>query len=85
MSKYKIEHNKPECIGCGVCAALAEKFWEMDNEGKSHLISSKDLDNRQGWETRSIEHHDFKINLESAESCPVNVIHIKDKDGNQII
>ena len=83
QNKYKIEHNKPECIGCGVCAALAEKFWEIDEEGKSHLINSQKI--KEGWETLEIEDQNFKINLESAESCPVNVIHIKDRNGDQII
>ena len=53
QNKYKIEHNKPECIGCGVCAALAKKFWEIDEEGKSHLINSQKM--KEGWETIEIE------------------------------
>ena len=83
QNKPKIEHNRPECIGCGVCAAMAEKFWEMDQEGKSHLISSKKLETQ--WETKEIEEEEFQINKEAAEACPVNVIHLLDKTGKKII
>jgi len=85
MDKYRIEYNKPCCIGCGVCAAISEKFWEMDEEEKSHLKDSKSLEGKEVWETREIEESDFKINIEAAEVCPVNVIHIKDKKGESVI
>ena len=83
--KYKIEHNRPECIGCGVCVAVSDKFWEMNSEGKAHLKESKHLENKEEWETKEIEDEDLQINKEAAESCPVNVIHIRDKKGNIII
>ena len=82
--KNKIEHNKPDCIGCAVCATLSEKFWEMDKEKKSHLKNSSSLGDK-GWETSEIEDGDLEINKECAEACPVNVIHIRDKKGNLII
>ena len=83
-NKSRIEHNKPDCIGCAVCAALSEKFWEMDKEKKSHLKNSSLLEDK-GWETLEIEDGDLEINKECAEACPVNVIHIRDKKGNLII
>jgi len=87
MAKYKIEHNKPECISCGACASVAEEFWEMETEGdcKSHLKGSKPLESNPEWETLEIEEKDFEIHKEAADVCPVNVIHIKDKDGKKII
>ena len=54
----------------------------MDEEGKSHLINSSK--NYQNWEVLEIE-EGLETNKECAESCPVNVIHIKDKKGNLII
>ena len=87
MAKYKIEHNKPECISCGACATVAEEFWEMETRGemKSHLKNSKPLETNPEWETLEIEEKDLAINKEAAEVCPVNVIHIKDEKGNEII
>lgn len=79
MGKYLLQHNKPECIGCGACAAVAPEFWAMnDAENKSDIIGCKKLDN--GWEEKEIEEKDFAKNKDVAESCPVNVIHIVNKE-----
>ncbi len=82
MAKYKIKYNRPECIGCGVCAANCPKFWEMDdNEGKSNLKGAENLDN--GSAELEIDDNYLECNMEAAESCPVNVIHIIDKDSGE--
>jgi ferredoxin len=78
---FKIEHDKPNCIGCGACAAVAPEFWEMEGD-KSHLKGSKEAG---GGEERDIEEKEFKPNMEAAQSCPVNVIHLKDASGKQLI
>lgn len=82
MVRYKIEYNRPECIGCGVCAANCPKFWEMnDGEAKSDLKGAKKLDN--GRTELDIDEKDLNCNMEAAESCPVNVIHIKDNKSGE--
>lgn len=78
---YKIEHDKPNCIGCGACAAVAPQFWEMEGD-KSHLKGSEPMGD---GEQRTIEDKDEKANMEAAQSCPVNVIHLKDANGKQLI
>lgn len=78
---YKIEHDKPNCIGCGACAAVAPDFWEMEGD-KSHLKGSQPLGDGEQLE---IQDKDEEKNMEAARSCPVNVIHLKDKDGKQLI
>jgi len=81
---YKLEHNRPDCIGCAACAAIAPEFWEMNEDGKSDIINPKDRED--GWQEREIEEKDFEINKEAAESCPVNVIHLTDKKtGERLI
>jgi ferredoxin len=75
MKKYKIEHNKPDCIGCGACAAVCPEFWEME-EAHSTIKGSKKRSD--GWEELEISERDLECNKEAAESCPVNVIHITD-------
>lgn len=82
--KYTLQHNKPECIGCGACAAVAPEFWVMnDADNKSDIIDCKNLEN--GWEEKGIEEKDFVKNKDAAESCPVNVIHIVKKENNEKI
>jgi len=83
--KYKIEHNRPNCIGCGACVAVAPDYWEMNDDGKSDIIKGKDR-KEDGWQEKDIEEKDFKENMEAAESCPVNVIHLKKlKENKKII
>ncbi|MBI4448541.1 ferredoxin [Candidatus Woesearchaeota archaeon] len=81
--KWKLTHNRPECIGCGACAAIAPTFWVMAEDGKSDIIDSHKRDD--GWEEIEIEDKDEEINREAAESCPVNVIHLTDTEGKQTI
>lgn len=82
MVELKIFYDKPGCIGCGACAAVAPEYWEMEGD-KSHVKESKE--NADGTEERDITADQKPKNMEAAQSCPVNVIHLKDKDGNQLI
>jgi len=81
--KYKMEHNRPECIGCGACAAVAPDFWEMNDDGKSDIVNAKDRED--GWQEMDLEEKDFEQNKEAAESCPVNVIHLTDNETDEKI
>ncbi len=82
--KFQIQHDRPNCIGCAACAAIAPNFWTMAEDGKSDIVNSKKLEN--GWEELDLEEKDFTLNKEAADSCPVNVIHIVNKEnGDKII
>ena len=82
--KYKLEHDRPNCIGCAACAAVAPDFWTMHEDGKSDIVGCKHRDD--GWEELNIEEKNFAENNEAADSCPVNVIHIVNKEtGEKII
>ena len=81
--KYKITLNRPDCIGCGACTVIADKFWEMNDDGKSDLINGKNRED--GKQELEIENRDFEINLEAAESCPVEVIHIENLETKEKI
>lgn len=89
MSKFVIEHDRPNCIGCGACAAITPEYWIMDDDGKSDIKNSAAKKNEKGeiiLETLDIEETEFPKNKEAAESCPVNVIHLKKKEtGEKII
>ncbi len=82
---YKIRHNRPDCIGCSACANIAPKFWEMsDMDGKSDVVGS--LKTAEGWEELDIAEENFQPNMDAAEACPVNVIHlVQIGSGKQII
>jgi len=84
---YKIEHDRPGCIGCGACAAVHPEAWIMAEDGKSDLAGSKHIEENGEIIKEELEISDdvFQQHKEAADVCPVNVIHIKDKDGNKII
>lgn len=77
--KYKIVHVRSECLGCSGCVASCEEFWEMNEDGKSDLKKSK-------WdgETQVLELGELKSNMDAAQVCPVNCIHIYE-NGKLII
>ena len=46
----------------------------------------KDANRRKdGWEEKEMQRKDLEINKEAAQSCPVRVIHLKDKAGNELV
>ena len=83
MTKFKLEHNRPDCIGCAACAAIAPEYWEMHEDGKSDI--KKSIKRPDGWEEREIEETEFTANKDAADACPVNVIHIRNLQTNEKI
>lgn len=75
MAKYKITHNRPECIGCAACVSVCPAFWEMGDDGKSNLKGSTKEGEK---EVMDIEAKDHECNKNAADSCPVKIIGIKE-------
>ncbi len=83
---YVIQHDRPKCIGCAACAAVAPESWEMTaDDGKSDLIGSKRTANSGEIKLEELELEELRGNRDAAEACPVNVIHIIRKDGGEKI
>ena len=88
MPNFRIEHDRPNCIACGACAAVAPDFWEMaPSDGKSDIRGSERIMNGSEivLEKLQIEEKDFQLNKDAADACPVNVIHIFKETGEKII
>ena len=87
MPNFKIDHDRPGCIGCGACAAVAPEFWTMSSDdGKSDLVGSVHVKEGDKVVREQLDMEDLKNNREAADCCPVNVIHIIDlKTGEKII
>ena len=58
----KVKVNKDVCIGCGACQAIAEKVFEVGDEGTAEVISDN---------IGSDIEEDVK---EAIESCPTGAI-----------
>ena len=84
MTDYQVKHDRPNCIGCSACAAIAPDYWYMGEDGKSDIKNSTKTP--EEWEELDIKQEEYAKNKEAADACPVNVIHIVDKKtGQQII
>jgi ferredoxin len=81
---YLLELDRLNCIGCGACVAVAPDHWELTDEGKVSITNGKKRPD--SWEEKDLSKQEFQENMEAAESCPVNVIHISSKkDGKRLI
>ena len=90
--KYKIVHDRDICIGCSACASVCPKYWVMEKDGKSSIVGHKKTGNGEEeilGSNNSPLTEDFEGNMEAAESCPVNCIHIveinEDKSETELI
>lgn len=55
----KIKVDKDKCIGCGLCVSIAEKAFELNDEGKVAVLETEE---------------DEKLIEDAIESCPVGAI-----------
>lgn len=73
--KYKIEYVESECNGDGVCAGLCSENWEM-----------VERDGRLKAKPKNIETDELGCNMDAAEQCPANCIHIIEiRTGRRLI
>ncbi len=85
MGKYKIVYERDVCIGAASCVAVAPLVWELDNENKAVLKGGKKTSDPNIFEME-IDEKDLQINLDAARACPVNAIHIIEKDtGKKLV
>ncbi len=68
----KIIFEREKCIGCGTCAVLCPKFFEMGKDGRAEL---KDGVKEKDGFVREVEEIDCVKEAEGG--CPVSCIHIK--------
>ena len=69
MAKIKLEREK--CIGCGSCAALCAKFFEISDDGKSHIVGTTKQENEE------LEAEKVECAEAAADVCPALCIHIE--------
>ena len=73
--KYKIVYDRINCIGAGSCVISYPGRWVMNNvDDKADLINGTQV-SEHSWEVEFSEKELEKF-LESAQVCPVNVIHV---------
>jgi len=66
----KIILDRNKCIGCGSCAAVCNRFFEIAKDGKSHLKNSK----KTIEEIESLEVENLDCAKEAVDICPAQAI-----------
>lgn len=74
--KYTIVHFADRCIGCGSCATLCEKYWEIKEDGLAHLKGST-LKKGTKEAIYVLELDDPERNADAQDGCPVQIIQIR--------
>lgn len=69
----KIIQQRKKCIGCGNCAAVCPKFWEIGADGKANLKGAKETSPG----VFELEVDDPGCNKQAETSCPVGIIQVK--------
>lgn len=83
MTKYRVIFDRPNCIGAGTCAAVYQERWTLTQDGKADLKDGK----AKGTNVELIiDESELAKMMESAQICPVNVIHIEEVEtGKRLI
>jgi len=76
MVKFRVEHQKDICIGCGACAAIDPENWEMD--GDKSRLKGAEKEEGTGIEFMVVEEANLGSNKEAADACPVPCIFVKE-------
>ena len=82
VKRYNVTYDREQCIGAGACIAAFPERWEMADDGKADLKGGKPNEDNSVQELEITE-KEFKQMMDSAQSCPVAVIHIIDLETNK--
>ena len=83
--RYRVEYDREGCIGAAACYAVYKERWVVVDDGNADLIGA-DRDAQNIKHTLIIGEDELAKMKESAESCPVSVIHIIDEEtGERLI
>ena len=75
--KVKIVFDRQNCIGAAVCAVIDPKHWKMVDDGKAVLIGANESDSGKYELVTELTEDEYKTLLDSAQSCPVQVIQVE--------
>lgn len=79
MAKYKVELIREECTACESCVEECPDFFEMADDGWSHMKNSKRMGSND-----ELDLDDLGCMMKAAEACPVTIVHVYE-GGNKII
>ena len=83
--KYQIYYDREGCIGAAACVAAYPERWNLADDGKADVIGGTQKEDN-AVQVLDFTEEEFQKMMDSAQACPVNVIHIVDlATGKRII
>lgn len=76
----KVVHEQWKCIGCGACAGVCAKYWEMGDDNKAHLKGASYKDTDAG-KLGELTLDAAECNKDAEGACPVQCIHVKEGEA----
>ncbi len=79
IKKYRVEYNRPDCIGAAACVAVQPERWVIKNEAEDNradLIGGTEDQQRPGIWVIEFTEEEFEAFRSAATMCPVQVIKI---------
>ncbi len=80
--RYIVEFDREGCIGANACVAVFPKYWKVAPDGKVDLADAGEVEKGVLFRIE-IGEDELEQMREAAEACPVNVIHIFDKESGK--
>lgn len=68
----KIILERPRCIGCGSCAAVCDRYFEMGDDNLAKIKGG-----RMAGENMELETSEVGCAKDATEICPVQIIRIE--------
>jgi ferredoxin len=72
-SKVVIRHKASECVGCCLCAETIPQYFQMNEEGVSVLLDSKNEGVFNRTDALGIDSTNIEV---AVEGCPVDIIRL---------
>lgn len=71
VRNWKVHVDRDLCIGAATCVAIAPQAFALDNEAKSIILSTVEIDSDD-------------VILDAAKGCPTAAIIIEDEKGEKV-
>lgn len=82
---YRIEYDRNNCIGAGICAALDPENFKINDDTKADLIGATFNEKTGMWE-KDVTQAEYEKIIAAAGGCPVLIIHVIDNEtGERLI
>ena len=81
--RYKVVYDRSDCIGVLTCSAFYPQRWAIGKDNKADLVGGSEDNQKLGTWVLEFDEGELERFKESAEVCPVKVIHIFDLETGE--